>query len=186
MNSLKTDQRYHETKLFLIHGHFELMDVAQLNHLVDILMEMLHVKDIKMHPALHQYNTIKYSLLIYQVCFKIEKKKIYSLITKCSMLQAYLEQSITQFLKRQSHIAQLSKLMQEPIFHMTEKKDSLDLMLEMKMDTLLKHPVIVEVLNLVYEGQYSCDSSALNLSLTFQSFFKMEAIDLKSITQGLV
>ena len=35
---------------------------------------------------------------------------------------------------------------------MTERKDSLDIMLEMNMDKLLKHPVIVEVLNLVYEG----------------------------------
>jgi len=57
--------------------------------------------------------------------------------------------------------------MREPIFHMTEKRDSLDLMYEMRMDSLLKNPVIVEVLNLVYEGQYSYDSSALYLSLTF-------------------
>lgn len=64
---------------------------------------------------------------------------------------------------------------------MTERKDSLDIMLEMNMDKLLKHPVIVEVLNLVYEGQYSVDSNALNLSQTFQSFFQMEASDLKSI-----
>lgn len=71
--------------------------------------------------------------------------------------------------------------MSEPIFHMTERKDSLDIMLEMNMDKLLKHPVIVEVLNLVYEGQYSVDSNALNLSQTFQSFFQMEASDLKSI-----
>ena len=54
--------------------------------------------------------------------------------------------------------------MTEPIFHMTDRKDSLDIMLEMNMESLLKHPVIVEVLNLVYEGKYSVDSSALNLS----------------------
>ena len=54
--------------------------------------------------------------------------------------------------------------MSEPIFHMTERKDSLDIMLEMNMDKMLKNPVIVEVLNLVYEGLYSVDSSVLNLS----------------------
>ena len=54
---------------------------------------------------------------------------------------------------------------------MTERKDSLDIMLEMNMETLLQHPVIIEVLNLVYEGKYSVDSTALSLSQTFQSFF---------------
>jgi len=48
--------------------------------------------------------------------------------------------------------------MREPIFHMTERKDSLDIMLEMRMENLLQHPVIIEVLNLVYEGKYSVDS----------------------------
>ena len=47
---------------------------------------------------------------------------------------------------------------------MTERKDSLDIMLEMNMEKLLKNPVIVEVLNLVHEGKYSVDSSAVNLS----------------------
>jgi len=42
--------------------------------------------------------------------------------------------------------------MSEPILHMTERKDSLDIMYEMNMSELLQHPVVVEVLNLVYEG----------------------------------
>jgi len=75
------------------------MDVAQLNRLIDILMEILHTKDIKRHPALHQFNTIKYALLIYRICFKIENKKIYSLITKCSMLNSYLYECLEKFLK---------------------------------------------------------------------------------------
>jgi hypothetical protein len=37
----------------------------------------------------------------------------------------------------------------EPIFHLTERKDSLDMMLEMNMENLLSHPVIIEVLSLV-------------------------------------
>ena len=76
--------------------------------------------------------------------------------------------------------------MTEPIFHMTERKDSLDIMLEMNMDKLLKNPVIVEVLNLVYEGQYSYDSSALYLSQTFQAFFLMDISDLKSINTRIL
>jgi len=76
--------------------------------------------------------------------------------------------------------------MREPIYHMQERKDSLDIMLEMKMETLLQHPVIVEVLNLVYEGKFSVDSSAMSLSQTFTSFFLMETYDLKSINERLI
>ena len=76
--------------------------------------------------------------------------------------------------------------MREPIFHMTEKKDSLDIMLEMGMDDLLKHPVIVEVLNLVYEGKYSVDSSIITLSQTFSAFTNMETTDIKSINQRMI
>ena len=54
--------------------------------------------------------------------------------------------------------------MSEPILHMTERKDSLDIMYEMNMQELLKHPVVVEVLNLVYEGKYSVSQSALSMS----------------------
>ena len=42
--------------------------------------------------------------------------------------------------------------MMEPILHMSEKNDCLDVMYEMNMSGLLKHPVIVEMLNLVNEG----------------------------------
>ena len=40
--------------------------------------------------------------------------------------------------------------MREPIFDLNEKLDSLDIMYEMRMEQLLKHPVIFEILNLVY------------------------------------
>lgn len=69
---------------------------------------------------------------------------------------------------------------------MTDRQDSLDIMLQMEMEQLLKNPVIVEVLNLVYEGQFSYDSSALYLSQTFQSLFLMETSDLKSISARLL
>lgn len=56
--------------------------------------------------------------------------------------------------------------MLEPILDMQRTQDSLDVMLEMKMEKTLNHPVIIEVLNLVYEGQYSIDSSAISLFQT--------------------
>lgn len=53
---------------------------------------------------------------------------------------------------------------------MTDHKDSLDIMNEMGMQELLKHPVVVEVINLVYESQYSISHSPLSLASTVESF----------------
>jgi len=69
---------------------------------------------------------------------------------------------------------------------MAGAKDSLDIMLEMNMEEILNHPVIVEVLNLVYEGQYSVDSQSIYLSQTFQSFFQMDTFELKQISSRLM
>ena len=76
--------------------------------------------------------------------------------------------------------------MSEPILHMTERKDSLDIMYEMNMQKLLQHPVVVEVLNLVYEGKYSVSSSSLSMSQTFQCTLEMETMSLKSINDRLL
>ena len=56
--------------------------------------------------------------------------------------------------------------MTEPIFSLNECQDSLDIMLEMEMYDLLKHPIVIEVLNLVNDGKYSIDSSLLSMSQT--------------------
>lgn len=76
--------------------------------------------------------------------------------------------------------------MAEPILHMTERKDSLDIMYEMNMQKLLQHPVVVEVLNLVYEGKYSVSSSSLSMSQTFQCTLEMDTMSLKSINDRLL
>lgn len=54
--------------------------------------------------------------------------------------------------------------MAEPVMHMSEKRDCLDIMYEMNMQDLLKNPVVVEVLNLVYEGKYSISASSISMS----------------------
>mmetsp|Transcript_11802 Transcript_11802/g.18134 ORF Transcript_11802/g.18134 Transcript_11802/m.18134 type:complete len:94 (-) Transcript_11802:2090-2371(-) len=76
--------------------------------------------------------------------------------------------------------------MHEPVLDMAGAKDSLDIMLEMNMEEILNHPVVVEVLNLVYEGQYSVDSQSIYLSQTFQSFFQMDTFELKQISSRLM
>lgn len=135
-----------------------------MNNLVDIYQEALHVKEFRLHPIISQFNTVKVALLIYRICWKIEQQQIYSLITKCSLLQDYLLASLCRYFEKQNNIITLQKLMLEPILHMQEKKDSLDIMYEMNMQTLLQHPVVVEVLNFVKEGKYSVTSSPLTIS----------------------
>ena len=103
--SLRDSCKFHEMKLFYIHEHFDLLSIEQMNQLVDIYMEILHRKELKLNPMLSQYNTIKYSLLIYRISWKIEQKKIYSLITKCSLLNKYIYSGLAAYLERQQHIA---------------------------------------------------------------------------------
>jgi len=58
-----------------------------MSQLVDIYQAILSSKDPKHNPMLSQYNPIKITLLIYRICWKIEERQIYSLITKCSVLE---------------------------------------------------------------------------------------------------
>jgi hypothetical protein len=76
-----------------------------MNNLVDIYMEILYRANYKLNPMLTQFNTIKYSLLIYRISWKIAEKKIYSLITKCSLLNNYIHKSLENYLERQHHIS---------------------------------------------------------------------------------
>jgi len=76
--------------------------------------------------------------------------------------------------------------MSEPILHTTETKDCLDIMYEMNMKELLQHPVVIEVINLVYEGEYSISSSPLSLSKTFICASEMSSLSQRNITKRLL
>mmetsp|Transcript_20868 Transcript_20868/g.32209 ORF Transcript_20868/g.32209 Transcript_20868/m.32209 type:complete len:167 (+) Transcript_20868:1327-1827(+) len=105
INSLKRSLEFHEVKLFFIHQHFDLLSILQMNDLVDLFNHQLLSYDYSKNPVLSQFNTIKYSLLIYRITWKIEEKKIYSLITKCFVLNKFLTDSLDKYLKKQHHIA---------------------------------------------------------------------------------
>ena len=186
MGTIRDSPRFHEIKLFFIHQHFDILDIQQMNNLVDIYQEALHVKEFKLHPIISQFNTVKVALLIYRICWKIEQHQIYSLITKCSLIQNYLISSLCKYFEKQNNIITLHKLMMEPILHMQHKQDSLDIMYEMNMQELLQHPVVVEVLNYVKEGKYSVTSSPLTISQTFNCILDMQTWSLKSINQKLI
>ena len=93
---------------------------------------------------------------------------------------------MSQYFEKQDNILTLYKFMTEPVFNMAERKDSLDIMFQMNMHELLKHPVMIEVLNLVYEGKYSVSSSALNMSQTFYCVTEMQTMSLKNINGRLI
>ena len=94
--------------------------------------------------------------------------------------------SLKKYLAKQNNILTLHKFMTEPILHLTRRQDCLDIMLEMDMHEILCHPVIVEVLNLVYEGKFSANSDALSLSLTYQNTVEIDTMSPKSIANRLI
>jgi len=67
--------------------------------------------------------------------------------------------------------------MSEPILHTTERKDCLDIMYEMNMKELLQHPVVIELINLIYEGEFSISTSSLSLSKTYQVTSEMDTFN---------
>jgi len=186
LQSIRESTKSHELKLFYLHEHFDILSVYQMNQLLDIYDEVLHAKNPKNNPLINQYNVVKIGLLIYRICWKIEEKQIFSLITKCSVLQAYVNQSLNVYFDKQNNITVLNNYMSEPILHMTERKDSLDVMFEMNMQELLQHPGVVEVLNLIYEGKYSISSTALSMSPTFLCLIDYEMLGTKRINDKLM
>jgi len=96
---------FHEIKLYFILENFDVLTIEQLNHLVDILIKIFNRRDYRQNPMLSQVNTVKVSLLVYRISWKIEQKKIYSLITKCEMVNEYIFTSLQDFLSRQNNIA---------------------------------------------------------------------------------
>lgn len=57
---------------------------------------------------------------------------------------------------------------------------------EMEMEVLLKHPVVVEVINLVYESNMSVSSSIMGLSTTIQCLLEDDAMSTKPMVQKMI
>ena len=61
----------------------------------------------------------------------------------------------------------------------------MDLILMMDMTELIKYKVVEEVLNLVYDGKYSIDTSPLYLSSIYNTITSMDTFSPKSIYNRL-
>ena len=61
----------------------------------------------------------------------------------------------------------------------------MDLMLLMNMEKLIQHKVVEEVLNLVFDGKYSIDSSSLDISSLWVFINQMDTFSSKSCWEKL-
>ena len=114
-NSIKDSQWYFELKLFFLKKSFVYLNVAQMDELLTLFNECFHVTNPKMHPMVNCYNPVKCSLLVYELCWQIQQKNIFSLQRKCNGIMTYLIKSLDRYLMKQSNISHLYRLMREPI-----------------------------------------------------------------------
>lgn len=99
---------------------------------------------------------------------------------------SYLKKCLNNYLNSQGNISHLYRLMREPILHPKEQQDSMDLILKMGIDDLIQHKVVEEVLNLVYDGKYSIDTSILYLSSVWNTMTTMPTFTPKSVFKRIV
>ena len=165
-----------------------MLTIQQLDQLISSYQHLLiDTSELSQNPMVSQFNTIKVALLIYRICWRIELQEIYSLITKCKILEEHLIQALFRYFERQQNIIALKKFMMEPILEMgNSSTDSLDIMLEMNVQKLLQHPIIVEVLNLINEGRFSVTTSQFSISETFSALADMETFSLRSVTARML
>ena len=72
--TIKTSVKHHEAKLFFIHQHFKILTIEQLDTIVlNYQALLINRSDYKHHPMVHQYNPIKIALLIYKICWQIQR-----------------------------------------------------------------------------------------------------------------
>ena len=86
-----------------------------MDDLLLLFTSVFEVANVKKHPLVNCYNPVKCSLLVYEICYKIQKKNIYSLQRKCDHLMRYLKDSLAKYFDSQTNISHLYKLMVEPI-----------------------------------------------------------------------
>ena len=186
IRSIKRSVQHHEAKLFFIHEHFNLLSVEQLNQLIQVYQVLLLDTPVEKHLMVSQYNPIKVSLLIYRICWQIEQRRIYSLVAKCKVLQEYLLKSLLKYFDHNSNILKLRKFMLEPCMGLSGGMDCFDLIYQMQLQIIMGHSTVIEVVDMINQGEYSISQSALTVSQTYLVFSSMNVIDKRSITNRLL
>lgn len=71
-----------------------------MNNIIDYYNLVKDLRNPIDNPLISQYNTVKVALLIYRICYRVGQKKIYSLQTKCLMLQKYITESLCKYFEQ--------------------------------------------------------------------------------------
>jgi hypothetical protein len=91
-----------------------------MDELLDLFTLIFDESNPKKHPLVNCYNPVKCALFVYEICWLINQKNIYSLQRKCDALTNYLKSSLDKYFNKQANISHLYRLMREPILHPTE------------------------------------------------------------------
>ena len=185
MESMQQSQYYFEIKMYFIKQAFSIFTVKQMEALLVLFWEILMVNNPKVHPLVNCYNPVKVSILIYEICWEIQQKNIFSLQIKCEQIMKYLIKSLDSYFEKQGNINHLYRLMREPVLHPKNQRDAMDMMLHMNMDALIQHKVVEEVLNLVYDGKYSIDQNPIYLSSLWYINNQIDTISSKSVLRRM-
>jgi hypothetical protein len=68
-----------------------------MDELLSLFTTIFEVGNPKNHPLVNCYNPVKCSMLVYEICWKIQKKNIFSLQRKCDYLMTYLKKSLDNY-----------------------------------------------------------------------------------------
>ena len=123
--------------MYFIKQAFSIFTVKQMEALLVLFWEILMVNNPKVHPLVNCYNPVKVSILIYEICWEIQQKNIFSLQIKCEQIMKYLIKSLDSYFEKQGNINHLYRLMREPVLHPKNQRDAMDMMLHMNMDALI-------------------------------------------------
>ena len=95
--SIRESQWYFELKLYFVRQSFIFLNVAQMDDLLSLMETIFNVNNPRNHPLVNCYNPVKCSMLVYEICWNIQQKNIYSLKRKCDSIMTYLKQSLDKY-----------------------------------------------------------------------------------------
>ena len=83
--------------MFFVKQSFVFLSVKDLDKLLMLFDEIFHVLNPRKHPLVNCYNPVKCSMLVYNICWMIQQKNIYSLQRQCDNIMKYLNESLSSY-----------------------------------------------------------------------------------------
>ena len=98
--SIRDSQWYFEIKMYFVRRTFVILNVSQMDKLLDLFDSIFKEPNAKKHPLVNCYNPVKCALFVYEICWLINQKNIYSLQRKCDGLTSYLKDSLDKYFNK--------------------------------------------------------------------------------------